>query len=85
MARKKIKRKKTRKLKERFEFLHRYFTGLSVIAIILTIVGSIAAGTSILTMVFRALQVFATLFVLEYIIIRVWASSEEMRRSVSSD
>lgn len=71
---------KRKTLKVRYEGFHRYWTGVSTLAVLTIIVGSAASGARLITVIFRALMVILILGVLGRILIKSWASWEEMKR-----
>lgn len=78
MATKGKDKKKRKTAIIRYENFHRFWTGLSVLSVLLTIIGSTIAGARVFTIGYRALIVFAILSVLGRILIKSWASWEEM-------
>lgn len=70
-----------RKLKIRYANFHRFWSGLIVISFIITVLASALAGARTTTITYRSVAVILILGVIGRIIIRSWASWEEMRRS----
>ena len=71
---------KRKTLKVRYEGFHRYWTGVSTLATLTMMVGSAASGSGLFTIIFRGLAVILILGVIGRIIIKSWASWEEMKR-----
>lgn len=69
----------------RYDKLHRFFTGLTVACLIVTFIGSTIAGSSVMAITWRCSEVFLILWLIEYIIIKTWASSEEIRESTARE
>lgn len=74
------KNSNSKTLKLRYEGFHRYWTGVSTLAALTMIIGSAAAGATLFTIIFRGLAVIVILAVLGRILIKSWASWEEMKR-----
>ncbi|MCB0324540.1 MAG: hypothetical protein KDD69_13250 [Bdellovibrionales bacterium] len=68
-------------MKKRYTILHRYLSGLTVFCVIVTIVGSTLAGTTTFTWVCRSLAVAACLLLTNRVIIKIWASWEEIQHA----
>jgi len=64
----------------RYAGLHRFFDGLLVGCLLLVVAGSLVAGASTITILYRSAIAIAILLVSSRIIIRSWALWEEMKR-----
>ena len=63
----------------RYENLHRGLSGIGLACFIITVIASGIAGASVGTIVYRSLVVIIVLALIGRILIRSWASWEEMR------
>ena len=63
-----------------YDKIHRFWTGLSVICMVITVVASFLAGARVFIIIFRALMVLLVLYVIGRIIIKSWVSWEELSR-----
>ncbi len=74
---------KKAQLREQYKSLHRYFTGLVVAAFIVTVAGSAISGARAITITYRGAAVIVILGLIGRILIKSWASLEEMWRAES--
>ncbi len=77
------KEKKTKTSTEpkgRYELFYRFWAGLIVLACIITVVGGTVAGASADAIIKRCVVVFFVLGIAGRILIRSWASWEELKR-----
>lgn len=65
--------------KKRYATLHRFLNGITIFCVLITIIGGGVAGARTTTILWRSFLVTAILFVLWRILIRSWASWEELR------
>ena len=68
-------------LRKRYNILHRYMSGLTVFCIIVTVMGSALAGASTVTIAVRAGMVAFAFFLSGRVLIKIWASWEEIQHS----
>ncbi len=66
--------------KKRYEMFHRYWDGLVLACVFITIIGSGITGSSIYEISLRAAIVFGVVTLLGRIIIKSWATWEEVKR-----
>lgn len=67
-------------LKKRYELFHRYWDGLVLACVFITIIGSGLVGSSIYEISLRTVIVFGVVTLLGRIIIKSWATWEEVKR-----
>ena len=67
-------------LRIRYQKLHRFLNGLTVVCFIVVTIASSLAGASTAEIVKRALYVIAALSVLSWAIVKTWAAWEAVRR-----
>ena len=72
---------KPKKVKIRYDSFHRMWTGLILVCMIVAIVASASAESSMFTIVKRTGFVVAILMLIGGILIRAWASWEEVRHA----
>ncbi len=68
-------------LKRRYDFLHRFLSGVTIVCAMITIVGSSRAGASVWTIGYRTVLVTFSLLFIERLAIRLWASWENVQYS----
>ena len=68
--------------KRRYQFLHRFMSGLTVSCIVVTIIGGWIADNPAGWIAFWAAVVAVGLMIAEFIIIKVWASWEEVQHGL---
>ena len=65
----------------RYRRLHRYFAGIAVLCLLITIVASVLGGAPAITISYRSFVVVLVLLCAECILIRSWSSWQDLQET----